>query len=173
MWNQDLCAQAYAFAVKAYREQKAERYIFHISLTAMEIMKALTVEKTADPTLAVQCALLHDVLEDTESAYDDLVKSFGRRVADGVMAVSKNKALPSDLRMADSLERIRLQPLEIWMVKLADRIVNLGPPPPNWDRAKKLDYRTEALLIHSSLSEASAYLGGRLLEKIHSYPIES
>ena len=173
MWNQDTCARAYSFAASAHGEQKIKGcgypYIFHVSLTAVEVMNALTLEKTADPDLAVQCAFLHDVLEDTPTTYDDLLKTFGRPVADGVLALSKNPALPPADKMPDSLKRIKQQPVEIWKVKLADRIVNLWTPQPDWDAKKKAEYRAEAITIYEALSEASGCLADRLLQNIRSY----
>ena len=176
MWDQDACVRAYNFAAIAHGEQKIKGcgypYIFHVSLVAIEIMNALTFEKTAQPDLAVQCALLHDVLEDTQTTYDELLASFGRPVADGVMALSKDASLPPSERMPDSLKRIKLQPIEIWKVKLADRIVNLEIPQPDWNAARKAKYRTEAITIYDALSEASACLSERLLHTIRDYSVD-
>jgi len=47
----------------------------------------------------------------------------------GVSALSKDEAVPKEKELEDSLHRIREQPAEILMVKLADRITNLQPPP--------------------------------------------
>lgn len=79
-------------------------------------------------------------LEDTDTTYPELVRTFGPAVADGVLALTKEDSVGTDLtpyqrkerRMADSLERIKAQPKEIWMVKMADRITNLQPPPKQW-----------------------------------------
>jgi len=176
MWDQDACARAYNFAAIAHGGQKiggcGYPYIFHVSLAAIEIMNALYFEKTENPDLAVQCAFLHDVLEDTQTTYDDILKSFGRPVADGVMALSKNTSLPHAERMPDSLKRIRLQPLEIWKVKLADRIVNLRLPRSDWNAERKAEYRAEAVTIYDALSESSGYLAERLLRTIRDYSID-
>lgn len=72
-------------------------------------------------------------------------------------------------RMQDSLKRIRQQPPAVWMVKLADRIVNLQPPPPDWDDAKVARYRLEALEILDSLGAASPVLADRLAGWIRGY----
>jgi (p)ppGpp synthase/HD superfamily hydrolase len=56
------------------------------------------------------------------------------------------------------------------MVKLADRISNLQPPPPHWTREKISRYWDEAIEIHTTLKDASPFLSQRLLEKIENYP---
>lgn len=173
MWNPDLCTKAYAFAARAHGEQKVMGcgfpYIYHVSLVAMEVMRALIIEKQDNEDLAVQCALLHDVLEDTDCTYAQIAAEFGAAVANGVLALSKVAALPEDQSMIDSLTRIKEQPREIWIVKLADRIVNLGPPPFEWNIEKRRQYNNEARLIHESLASASRYLSGRLMQKIKEY----
>jgi (p)ppGpp synthase/HD superfamily hydrolase len=144
-------------------------YLYHISLVAMEIMTCLSVETHDEPDLALQCAILHDTIEDTGCAYIELESVFGAAVARGVQALSKKDALPPGERMLDSLERIQKQPREIWMVKMADRIVNLGPPPSHWTRQKIEIYHNEARLIHERLSSASPFLARRLAVKIEDY----
>ena len=94
---------------------------------------------------------------------------FGQAVAAGVLALTKDMALPKEQQLADSLRRIRHQPPEVWMVKLADRISNLQPPPSHWTKQKSASYREEALQIHEALREASPSLAKRLLAKIESY----
>ena len=71
--------------------------------------------------------------------------------------------------MTDSLERIRRQPPEVWMVKLADRIVNLGPPPPHWTAEKIATYRAEAQTILAALGAACPPLAARLAARIASF----
>jgi GTP diphosphokinase / guanosine-3',5'-bis(diphosphate) 3'-diphosphatase len=67
------------------------------------------------------------------------------------------------------IRRIKQQPREIWMVKLADRITNLQPPPDHWDDRMIKRYRKGAELIYRELGVASAYLGKRLSVKIDGY----
>ena len=175
MWDLDLCTKAYTFAAKAHGEQKIIGYplpyIYHVSLVAVEVMASLTIEKMLNDDLAVQCSFLHDVLEDTDCTHAQLAEEFGIDVANGVLALSKDENLPQLDRMPDSLSRIKKQPQEIWIVKLADRIVNLGSPPPQWTIEKRQFYLEEARLIHHELAISCAYLGSRLLEKIKEYEL--
>jgi (p)ppGpp synthase/HD superfamily hydrolase len=90
-------------------------------------------------------------------------------VAAGVAALSKRKGLAKADAMRDSLARIRERPHAVWLVKLADRITNLQPPPKHWTAEKIANYRVEAELILRELGPASSYLGKRLAEKIASY----
>ncbi len=71
--------------------------------------------------------------------------------------------------MADSLRRIRDCPAAVWMVKLADRIANLGPPPRSWSPAKRLAYRDEARVIADALGSSSPFLDARLRARIEAY----
>lgn len=172
-WSQDVFKKAYRFAADAHQGQLFPGtelpYLVHISLVCMEVQAALAVENQHDGNLAIQCALLHDVIEDTETTYDQVKTIFGVEVANGVLALTKEKSKPKSERMKDSLTRIRQQPTAVWMVKLADRISNLDRPPEYWTREKKETYREEAGEIYQALQEASPYLALRLKQKIADY----
>lgn len=172
-WAPDIYNQAYRFAALAHQGQtvpgSALPYITHVSLVSMEVIAALIEEPGRDETLAVQCALLHDVLEDTSITYDQLCAEFGEAVANGVLALSKDIHLAKADQMADSLRRIQQQPPEVWIVKLADRIVNLQPQPAHWTPEKITRYREEAQQILGALAAASPVLAKRLAEKIAHY----
>jgi (p)ppGpp synthase/HD superfamily hydrolase len=185
-WSQDLYIRAYKFAAAAHWSNNNQQlmpgtnipYLMHFSLVAMEVIAALEKISALDGNLAVQCALLHDTMEDTDTTYAQLVQAFGQVVADGVRALTKDDSVGSDLakqqqkerRMADSLERIKTQPKEIWIVKMADRITNLQPPPRHWTPEKVSRYREEASKIHRLLKGASRHLATRLQKKIDHYP---
>ncbi len=173
-WSQEKYIKALKFAAEAHNGQTVPGsdlpYIVHVTMVAMEIIAALAHEEGLNDDLAVQCALLHDVIEDAGTSYEKLAVEFGPEVADGVLALSKNDDNKSKQeKMADSLARIKEQPKEVWMVKLADRITNLQPPPGHWD-AEKIDrYREEGGVILSELDHASPYLAERLRRKITGY----
>lgn len=145
-------------------------YINHIGSVTFEILNAVNHTHNMNASLAVKCAMLHDTIEDTSASYEQIETLFGKAVADGVMALTKNESLESKaMQMTDSLQRIKKQPKEIWAVKLADRICNLYEPPFYWKDDKKLKYIEEARLILRELGEANAYLAARLGQKIEAY----
>ena len=144
-------------------------YLHHVVSVAMEVIWILSSDSSLDADLAIQCALLHDVVEDTTATIELVCEHFGESVAAGVMALSKDKQLLKSDQIADSLERIRLQPKEIWIVKMADRITNLSSPPYYWKNKKICSYQQDAKLIYEVLHEANAILAQRLKEKIDGY----
>jgi len=172
-WSQEKYIAALRFATEAHVGQTisgtAHPYVVHAAQVAMEVTGALMMERVDDPDLAVQCALLHDVVEDTPIPITVIEEKFGRAVASGVSALSKDAALPKTDAMPDSLARIRKEPREVWMVKLADRISNLMPPPAHWDAVQCAEYQTEARLILETLAPASRFLATRLVTKIENY----
>ena len=176
VWDQDQYNRAWWFAAEAHGREDQRYpgndfpYIFHIGTVAMETTAALAAESFPNPDLAVQCALLHDVIEDTAITYHDVKSEFGTAVADGVLALTKNDQLPSkQAQMGDSLQRIQQQPHEVWLVKLADRSANLGKPPHYWSLEKTDTYRLEAQQIYNALHPASPFLAQRLKQRITAY----
>ena len=173
-WSQDEYTRAHRFAARAHQGQTLPGsdlpYLVHVQLVAMEVVAALEADPAMRGDLALSCALLHDVVEDTGIGPERVEREFGQAVADGVRALSKDPSLPKARRMDDSLRRICLQPPEVWLVKLADRVVNLQRPPSHWSAAKVAEYRGEARRILDALGEASPMLAARLERKIAAYP---
>ena len=174
-WSQENYIKAYKFAAQAHQGQKIPGseipYIMHLSFVSMEVIAALSVEQVHDGDLAIQCAILHDTIEDTDTSFEDIKAEFGASVANGVLALTKNNSLEKHLQMADSLRRIKEQPREIWMVKLADRISNLQAPPHYWSQDKIIRYREEGKEIYQALQDASPFLASRLASKIEDYKV--
>jgi (p)ppGpp synthase/HD superfamily hydrolase len=92
VWSQDVYTKAWNFASYAHKDQNMPGsdlpYITHIGNVAMEVMSAIVQSNGVnDPDLSVQCALLHDVIEDTHITYEQVNTEFGQKVADGVLAL--------------------------------------------------------------------------------------
>lgn len=175
MFSQENYIEILTFAAHAHGEQKTPKnlpYIVHITCVAMEVINACEKsqldEKKAN--LAISCALLHDIIEDTSITYDELYLKFGPDIADGVESLTKDKTFKTKQeQMRDSIEKLLTQPYEVQMVKLADRITNLGVPPISWDNEKIKNYAKESSFILSCLRNSNIYLAKRLEEKIEDY----
>lgn len=171
---QDEYQKAIKFAGVKHQNQKVPgteaNYLLHISNVAMEILLAYIENNNFDVSYALQLALLHDTLEDTETEFSELEKEFGSKVALGVQALTKNENLVSKKeKMTDSLNRINELEKEVGMVKLADRITNLQEPPKHWDKEKIQNYLSEAKMINEILNFKNGYLNNRLQTKIDDY----
>ncbi len=166
-----------AFALLAHGEQKTPHglpYSMHLLSVASEVINALYMEPLSfdENNVAIACALLHDVNEDTSTKITKESSLAGNSevIAKGVQALTKDKTLPSkEVQMRDSLERLKKRQNCVALVKLADRITNLGVPPKHWDEAKKRKYLEEAKMILSELGYAHHYLAHKLHEKIEAY----
>ena len=175
MFSQENYIEVLNFAAFAHGEQKTPKglpYLAHITCVAMEVINACEKSQLeqSKTDLAISCALLHDVIEDANITYDELYTKFGEKIANGVEALTKDKTLASKQeQMKDSIERLLAQPYEVQMVKLADRITNLGIPPKHWDNEKIKKYQKEAGFILSCLGNSNIYLAKRLKEKIEDY----
>jgi (p)ppGpp synthase/HD superfamily hydrolase len=172
-WSQEKYIKACRFAAEKHKAQLFPgtdwSYVIHLSMVSMEIIASLNHDTATNGDLAVQVAILHDTIEDTDTTYKELQAIFGQKIADGVLSLTKDQNIEKQARMDDSLRRVKMQPKEIWMVKLADRITNLQPPPEYWDIEKRKKYLAQAELILKELKDGSEYLSNRLKEKIQIY----
>ncbi len=172
---QEVYQKAIRFAARKHAERGQTLpdsiipYSVHLSNVAMEILVAGTRTKGFDICLAVQVALLHDTLEDTDTRFEELEGEFNRMVAIGVQALTKNKDLPKEEQMTECLGRLKEQPVEIRAVKLSDRITNLQVPPPSWSKEKIESYLEESELILAGLKGCNAYLEKRMKGEMKKY----
>ncbi|AXE21026.1 bifunctional (p)ppGpp synthetase/guanosine-3',5'-bis(diphosphate) 3'-pyrophosphohydrolase [Runella rosea] len=175
MQTQSYYQKAIKFATLKHLEQNQTvpgtplPYVVHLSNVAMEILIAAQNSPNFDVDFAIQVALLHDTLEDTTTTLEELSAEFGARIAEAVLALTKNNELPKSEKMTDSLNRIKKLQKETWAVKLADRITNMQMPPSHWSNAKKIDYQKEAIIILEALNGGNIFLENRLRLKIAEY----
>jgi (p)ppGpp synthase/HD superfamily hydrolase len=177
-WSIDEIQKIWQLASKLHDGQKygghndgeKVEYINHIGSVVFEIFNAIQSTENINSDLAIKCAILHDTIEDTTLTYESVNNLFGHEVACGVLALTKNDKIEGQTeKMIDSLKRIKEQPVEIWAVKLADRITNLYEPPYYWNDEKKLKYIEEAKMILKELKDGNKYLAERLEIKIKNY----
>ncbi len=172
--------EVFAFALKAHGEQKIPLglpYSFHIVSVANEIINSLLHYNITyeEANISIACALLHDVLEDTDTTIkiDSLDIPNMQIVLKGVSALTKDTNLPSKKeQMQDSLKRLKQQPKCVQMVKLADRITNLTPAPIFWNQSKRKYYADEAKIILEVLKDSNPYLANKLQYKIDNYEVD-
>ncbi len=172
--TQELYQTAMKFAGEKHCNQKVpgtnSNYILHISNVAMEVLMAYSFNSNFDIDFAIQTAILHDTIEDTDADFEEIKNNFGEAIAKAVLALTKDQNLESkEEKMMDSLNRINLLQKEVGLVKIADRITNLQTPPNHWGLDKTYKYFEEAKLISKILRNKNNYLNNRLESKILEY----
>lgn len=175
MWRNEKVYNALFFAVSKHENQKMKHpegmpYSAHIMGVALTAIKYATTEVNKfDMELICCVALLHDVIEDCGVGFNELRALFGDAVANGVMALSKNDNLKKEEKMLDSLRRIKMQPKEVAIVKMADRLFNMRDNVPSWSKDKLLEYKKEAQLVCDELGFDCKTLKNDLQAYINKY----
>jgi GTP pyrophosphokinase len=120
--------QAYLFSANAHEgqtRQSGEPYIYH----PISVAKVLAEMKMDAET--IQAAMLHDVIEDTETAKEQIKIEFGGDVAELVDGVSKLTHLEFESKLEAQAENFRkmmlamVKDVRVIIIKLADRLHNM------------------------------------------------
>ena len=124
----DRVFQAYQFSARAHEGQQrisGEPYIHH----PLEVARILGEMHMDHQTL--MAAILHDVIEDTPTAKDEIRKKFGKSVAelvDGVSKLTKVKFESVEEAQALNFRKMLMamsNDIRVILVKLADRLHNM------------------------------------------------
>lgn len=86
---------------------------------------ALLVAEDGAHDDVVTAALLHDTLEDTKTAREEIVAAFNERVAQLVEAVSEDKSLEWKERKIDYLANVEKADADALLIAIADKIDNV------------------------------------------------
>lgn len=141
--NADLPVLIEALALAATQHSGQRRkdfaatpYINH----PIALVHVLVSEGAVLDPLVLQAALLHDVLEDTDTSAATLRQRFGARLADVVLELTDDKTLPKPQRKRLQIERASTLSPAARLVRLADKICNLRDlahsPPMDWSAAR-------------------------------------
>ncbi|KDB08065.1 metal dependent phosphohydrolase [Burkholderia sp. lig30] len=136
---------AIAFAADKHRHQRRKDhegspYINH----PIALANVLANEAGVEDERVLVAAVLHDTVEDTETTEQELLRVFGKDVADIVMEVTDDKDLPKDERKRLQIEHAAHISRRAKLVKLADKICNVRDivtsPPADWPLERKQAY---------------------------------
>ena len=123
-----LIQRAYDYAKSKHGDQKrksGEPYIIH------PVQVAYTLADLGMDDNTICAALLHDVLEDTDTTYQDLEKEFNSEIAymvDGVTKLSKLQYASVEEQQVENYRKMFLamgKDIRVILIKLADRLHNM------------------------------------------------
>ncbi len=126
--KQEIIKKAYVLSAKVHKDQvrlSGEPYLNH-PIAAALILADLKMDENT-----IAAGLLHDVLEDTLTTYDELKEMFGEEVAqlvDGVTKISKIQFSGQLERKAENYRKMLLamsKDIRVILIKLADRLHNM------------------------------------------------
>ena len=120
--------KAYAYAEEKHQGQvrkSGEPYFIH-PIHVAHIIADLEL----DPQ-SICAALLHDVVDDTDATYEDIVREFGETIAMLVDGVTKLGKIPTTSKEEQQIENLRkmffamTKDIRVIVIKLADRLHNM------------------------------------------------
>lgn len=116
--------QAIHFVEKAFAGQK--RIKENIPLSFHSIMVGYMLKDSGYNKEIILTGFLHDIIEDTEYTYEDIVRLFGETIASNVLKVSEDTTITDwTKRKEEFFNRMTSWSKEIFLVELADKLQNL------------------------------------------------
>ncbi len=140
-----------AEAHKNMRRRSGEPYIYHPLAVAQ-----IAVEEIGLGTTAIVAALLHDVVEDTDTSIADIEAVFGKKIAtiiDGLTKISGYFDYGTS-QQAENFRKMLLtlsDDVRVILVKLADRLHNMRTLD-SMPRDKQLKIASETIYIYAPLA---------------------
>src|SRR5258708_1496426 len=138
---------------KDMRRKSGEPYIYHPIAVAQ-----IAAEEIGLGTTSIVCALLHDVVEDTNMTLDEIERVFGKKVAmiiDGLTKISGVFDTNSSLQ-AENFRKMLLtlaDDVRVILIKLADRLHNMRTME-YMPRDKQLKLSSETVYLYAPLAHS-------------------
>lgn len=146
--------KAFDLAVDAHKEMRrksGEPYIYHPIAVAMIAVSEMGLDSTS-----VVCALLHDVVEDTEITLEDITKHFGQTAGLIIDGLTKIAGVFDNTKsvQAENFRKIVLSlsdDIRVILIKLADRLHNMRTLE-HMKREKQLKIASETMFMYAPLA---------------------
>ncbi|WP_345266447.1 RelA/SpoT family protein [Nibrella viscosa] len=138
-------------AHKNMRRRSGEPYIYHPLAVAQ-----IAVEEIGLGTTAIVAALLHDVVEDTDTTIADIERMFGPKIAKIIDGLTKISGIfeYGTSQQAENFRKMLLtlsDDVRVILVKLADRLHNMRTLD-SMPRDKQLKIASETIYIYAPLA---------------------
>jgi guanosine-3',5'-bis(diphosphate) 3'-pyrophosphohydrolase len=142
----------------ARKGRSNEPYINHLA----EVANLLAAATNGADAELVAAGWLHDTIEDTETTRDELVETFGERVASLVVEVTDDMSLDKPVRRQKQIEDAPHKSPGARLIKIADKISNVRarilPDPTGAEREDLIDYANWAEQVVAGCRGGNAVL---------------
>ena len=154
--------KAALYAAKKHSGQKRKDNVTPYINHPLEVAALLAdVGGVTDEDVLV-AALLHDVVEDTETEPEEIASIFGPAVRGYVAEVTDDKSLPKEERKRLQIERAPSLSKGAKQLRLADKISNIrdltNNPPKDWSDDRKVEYFEWSYSVFEGLRGANKEL---------------
>lgn len=138
-------------AHKDMRRKSGEPYIYHPIAVAR-----IAAQEIGLGTTSIICALIHDVVEDSNYTVDDIKRKFGEKVSKIVDGLTKIKEVfdHTDSMQAENFRKMLLtlsDDVRVILVKLCDRLHNMRTLE-SMSRKNQLKIASETLFLYAPLA---------------------
>ena len=152
--DKKIIRKAFNLAVEAHKDMRrksGEPYIYHPIAVAR-----ISAKEIGLGTTSIVCALLHDVVEDTEYSIKDIENLFGKKVAQIIDGLTKiQDVFDKNVSMqAENFRKMLLtlsDDVRVILVKLSDRLHNMRTLE-NMTKSKQLKIASETLYLYAPLA---------------------
>ncbi len=152
--DRELLRTAFEMAANAHktmRRKSGEPYILHPIAVAM-----ICVDEIGLGVRSTICALLHDTVEDTDIALDDIKSEFGNEIAKIVDGLTKISTImdTNSSQQAENFKKILLTLTDdprVILIKLADRLHNMRTLD-SMKHEKQLKIASETIWVYAPLA---------------------
>ncbi|MAZ30490.1 MAG: RelA/SpoT family protein [Flavobacteriales bacterium] len=152
--DKKLIRKAFNLAVDAHkdvRRKSGEPYIFHPIAVAQIVAKDIGLDATA-----ISCALLHDVVEDTEYTIEEMSRLFNPKISQIINGLTKISGFgaQNSSAQAENFRKMLLtisDDVRVILIKLADRLHNMQTLE-SMPEQKQQKIASETLYIYAPLA---------------------
>lgn len=168
--------EAIDFAAQKHRLQRRKDseetpYINHPVGVALLLHQAGVQDDTV-----LLAAILHDTVEDTDTAFEEIAQRFGTKVASMVREVTDDRTLGKEDRKQRQVDTIAGKSQGAKLIKLADKLYNLRDLrrelPKGWTEERRTDYFLWALEVTSRIKGTNEQLEGLCEKEISDFLAE-
>lgn len=112
------------FVFIAFKGMKRKKEDIDLSFHSIMVGNMLKNAGCSEDTVCI--GYLHDIIEDTKYTYNDILKRYGKKIADSVMALSDDKSISNYVkRKSVFIQSLKDVDDDILTVELADKLQNL------------------------------------------------